>query len=377
VSLLNSFVTEIRLITFLNLQAINAQYASELKEAMARVVDSGWYLFGKELTRFEQQFAAYCGVEHCIGVANGLDALRIIFRGYMEKGLLLEGDEVIVPSNTFIASILALSDNRLTPVLAEPDLRTYNITAESIRNNLGPKTRAVLLVHLYGQNAFNDDIRILCRKHNLLLIEDAAQAHGAYHLGERTGSHGHAAAFSFYPGKNLGALGDGGAITTNDPEMAGIFRSLGNYGSKLKYEFVYKGYNSRLNELQAALLSVKLHYLDRETERRRQIAELYIQHIHHTDILLPVVLNREGHVWHLFVIRSVKRDRLQDYLNQHDIQTLIHYPTPPHRQLAYAEWRDLSFPVSEQIHREVLSLPMDPTLTDESVLKVIDALNAF
>lgn len=376
-SLLNSFVTEIRLITFLNLQAINAQYASELKEAMARVVDSGWYLFGKELTRFEQQFAAYCGVEHCIGVANGLDALRIIFRGYMEKGLLLEGDEVIVPSNTFIASILALSDNRLTPVLAEPDLRTYNITAESIRNNLGPKTRAVLLVHLYGQNAFNDDIRILCRKHNLLLIEDAAQAHGAYHLGERTGSHGHAAAFSFYPGKNLGALGDGGAITTNDPEMAGIFRSLGNYGSKLKYEFVYKGYNSRLNELQAALLSVKLHYLDRETERRRQIAELYIQHIHHTDILLPVVLNREGHVWHLFVIRSVKRDRLQDYLNQHDIQTLIHYPTPPHRQLAYAEWRDLSFPVSEQIHREVLSLPMDPTLTDESVLKVIDALNAF
>lgn len=376
-SLLNSFVTEIRLITFLNLQAINAQYASELKEAMARVVDSGWYLFGKELTRFEQQFAAYCGVEHCIGVANGLDALRIIFRGYMEKGLLLEGDEVIVPSNTFIASILALSDNRLTPVLAEPDLRTYNITAESIRNNLGPKTRAVLLVHLYGQNAFNDDIRILCRKHNLLLIEDAAQAHGAYHLGERTGSHGHAAAFSFYPGKNLGALGDGGAITTNDPEMAGIFRSLGNYGSKLKYEFVYKGYNSRLNELQAALLSVKLHYLDRETERRRQIAELYLQHIHHTDILLPVVLNREGHVWHLFVIRSVKRDRLQDYLNQHDIQTLIHYPTPPHRQLAYAEWRDLSFPVSEQIHREVLSLPMDPTLTDESVLKVIDALNAF
>jgi dTDP-4-amino-4,6-dideoxygalactose transaminase len=295
----------------------------------------------------------------------------------MEKGLLQEGDEVIVPSNTFIASILALSDNMLTPVLAEPDLQTYNITAESIRDNLSTKTRAVLLVHLYGQNAFNEDIRILCRKHNLLLIEDSAQAHGAYHNGERTGSHGHAAAFSFYPGKNLGALGDGGAITTNDPEMAGIFRSLGNYGSKLKYEFVYKGYNSRLNELQAALLSVKLGYLDRETERRRQIAELYTQEIHHPDIILPVVLNRDGHVWHLFVIRSGKRDRLQEYLTQQGIQTLIHYPTPPHRQKAYAEWSDLSFPVSEQIHREVLSLPMDPTLTDENVEKVVDALNAF
>ncbi len=365
------------MINFLSLQDINAQYADELKEATNRVIDSGWYLLGNELKEFEKNFAKYCGAKHCIGMANGLDALRVILRAYIEMGQLSEGDEVIVPANTYIASVLAISDNRLNPVFVEPDPQTFNLDATKIEAAITPKTKAILLVHLYGQNAYNNQIADVCKKHNLKIVEDCAQAHGAYFEDKKAGNLGHASGFSFYPGKNLGALGDGGAITTNDDELAKCVRSLGNYGSEEKYKNQYKGFNSRLDEIQAAILSVKLKYLDNEIEHRRKVANYYLENIKNEKIILPKVLTKDSHVWHLFVIRHPEREKLQEYLTQNNIQTLIHYPIPPHKQKAYSEYNHLSLKVTEKIHQEVLSLPISPVMKDEDMKEVVEVINSY
>lgn len=365
------------MINFLNLKKVNAQYAQELKEAAARVIDSGWYLMGKELDKFEKNFADYCGAKYCIGLANGLDALRLILRAYIENGDMNEGDEVIVPANTFLASILAISDNRLVPVKVEPNLDTYNIDPEKIEAKITSKTKAIMIVHLYGQVSYSEKIKNICEKHNLKLIEDSAQAHGAFFEGKRTGTLGDAAGFSFYPGKNLGGLGDAGCITTNNEELAKAVRSLGNYGSAKKYEYQYKGLNSRLDEIQAAFLDIKLAHLDNEIELRRKIADYYIHNIINGSVFLPKVNTREGHVWHLFVIRTKDRNKLQNHLSENNIQSLIHYPIAPHKQTAYNEWAGESYPITEKIHDEVLSLPMDPTLSMEEVKKVVEIINQY
>ena len=369
------------MISFLDLKAINIQYRDKLIDACARVIDSGWYIGGKELEQFEQNFAEYCGVKFAIGVANGLDALILTLRAWKELGKLQDGDEVIVPSNTYIASILAITANNLTPVLVEPDLATYNIDPLKIEEAITAKTKVILSVHLYGQLAAMSDIMHIAKKHNLLVLEDSAQSHGAQLDCKKAGNWGDASGFSFYPGKNLGALGDAGAITTNDAELAQTLRALRNYGSHEKYKNLFVGVNSRLDEMQAAILDVKLNHLDDETQNRRQIANLYMAEINNPLIELPKVnkdvLNDQQHVWHVFVIRSKHRMELQKYLAENGVQTLIHYPIPPHKQQAYEEWNDLSYPVSEQIHAEILSLPMGPTLTVEDAEKVIQLCNEF
>jgi dTDP-4-amino-4,6-dideoxygalactose transaminase len=370
------------LIPFLDLKSINAQYREELINAAARVIDSGWYIQGQEVKIFEQEFADYCGAKHCIGVANGLDALILILRAYKELGKLQEGDEVIVPANTYIASILAITENRLTPVLVEPDERTYNLSPSLIENAITPKTKAILAVHLYGQLADMHAINVIAEEHHLLVIEDAAQSHGASIHGRKAGNWGHAAGFSFYPGKNLGALGDAGAATTNDNELAQTIRALGNYGSHKKYENLYQGVNSRLDEIQAAFLRIKLKYLDAETKRRREIAIAYAQGINNPEILLPIsseasLATLDAHAFHLFVIRTKQREKLQAYLAESDVQTLIHYPIAPHHQKAYQNWSNLSLPATEAIHKGVLSLPISPVMSDGEVLKVIEVVNSF
>ena len=369
------------MIPFLDLKNINQQYREELIAACTRVIDSGWYIDGKELEQFEQNFANYCGVKFAIGVANGLDALILTLRAWKELGKLQDGDEVIVPSNTYIASILAITANNLTPVLVEPDLATYNIDPLKIEEAITAKTKVILSVHLYGQLAAMPEIINLAKKHNLLVLEDSAQSHGAQLDCKKAGNWGDASGFSFYPGKNLGALGDAGAITTNDAELAQTLRALRNYGSHEKYKNLFVGVNSRLDEMQAAILDVKLNHLDDETQNRRQIANLYMAEINNPLIELPKVnkdvLNDQQHVWHVFVIRSKHRMELQKYLAESGIQTLIHYPIPPHKQQAYEEWNGLSYPVSEQIHAEILSLPMGPTLTVEDAEKVIQLCNEF
>ena len=362
---------------FLDLQSINAQYRAELIEACTRVIDSGWYIGGNELTQFEQEFAAYCGAAHCIGVANGLDALILTLRAWLELGRLQPGDEVIVPANTYIASILAISANGLTPVLVEPDAASFNISPANARTAITAKTRAILPVHLYGQLADMPAIMALAREHGLLVLEDAAQAHGAAIAGKRAGSWGDAAGFSFYPGKNLGALGDAGAITTQDSELAQTLHALRNYGSHEKYKNLFKGVNSRLDEIQAAMLRVKLSKLELEMQHRRSIAAIYLQNIHHPAVQLPQVASPEQHVWHLFVIRTGQRTALQQHLAAQGIQTLIHYPIPPHQQQAYAEWNAQSYPLTEAMHQEVLSLPMGPTLSEGEALQVAAAVNGF
>ena len=362
---------------FLDLQSINAQYRAELIEACTRVIDSGWYIGGSELSQFEQEFAAFCGSAHCIGVANGLDALILTLRAWLELGRLQPGDEVIVPANTYIASILAISANGLTPVLVEPDAASFNISPANARAAITAKTRAILPVHLYGQLADMPAIMALAREHGLLVLEDAAQAHGAAIAGKRAGSWGDAAGFSFYPGKNLGALGDAGAITTQDAELAQTLRALRNYGSHEKYKNLFKGVNSRLDAIQAAMLRVKLSKLELETQHRRSIAAIYLQNIHHPAVQLPQVASPEQHVWHLFVIRTGQRTALQQHLAAQGIQTLIHYPIPPHQQQAYAEWNAQSYPLTEAMHQEVLSLPMGPTLSEADALQVAAAVNEF
>jgi dTDP-4-amino-4,6-dideoxygalactose transaminase len=365
------------MIKFLDLQKITAKYADEIHEAVNRVVDGGWYLQGKENEKFEEDYSKYIGVKHTVGCANGLDALIWIFRAYVEMGVMKPGDEVIVPANTYIASILAISENGLVPVLVEPSLETYQIDDSLIEAAITPKTKGVLIVHLYGQCAYTERIGELCRKHGLKLVEDNAQAHGCEFGGRKTGSLGDAAGHSFYPGKNLGALGDAGAVTTNDDELAKVVRAVANYGSQRKYVFKYCGRNSRLDEIQAAVLDVKLHHLDEDVALRKSVARRYIDGMKNPAVVTPVVKDWAGHVFHIFTVRCEERDRLQQYLTERGIQTIIHYPIPPHKQECYKEWNSLSFPITEQIHAEELSLPMSPVMTDEEVETVIRAVNEF
>lgn len=365
------------LIPFLDLKAINAQYRNELVEAATRVIDSGWYIGGTELEYFEREFASYCGTQYAIGVANGLDGLVLTLRAWKELGKLHDGDEVIVPSNTYIASILAITANNLTPVLVEPDIATYNICPNTIEAAITENTKAILPVHLYGQVADMPTIMDIAKRYNLLVLEDCAQAHGASIDNKKAGSWGDAAAFSFYPGKNLGALGDAGAITTDDNELASTLYALRNYGSHEKYKNIYQGVNSRLDDIQAAMLRVKLPHLDTEIAHRRKVAEAYQQGIKNSEIILPTSQNESSHVWHLFVIRCKHRDALQSYLANNGVQTLIHYPIAPHQQLAFKEWNHLSYPLSEQIHDEVLSLPIGPTLAIDEVNIIINLCNRF
>lgn len=365
------------MIKFLDLQKVTHKHAAEVKNAVNRVIDSGWYLLGNEVQQFEQNFSDFTGVRATIGVANGLDALRLILRGYLESGALNPGDEVLVPANTYIASVLAITDNDLVPVFVEPDIRTYNIDPLRIEQAITGRTKALMIVHLYGRCAFNTHIEELCRNYRLKLIEDNAQAQGALYEGRRTGSLGDAAGTSFYPGKNLGALGDAGAVTTNDPDLAEIIRKLANYGSSVKYVNEYAGLNSRLDEIQAAVLNVKLKYLEQDTRRRREIAARYRGAIDNPKVILPVADREEGHVWHLFTVRTRDRRRFQNYLASHGIQTLIHYPIPPYRQKAYSRWNHLRFPVSDLIHDEIISLPISPVMTDDEVGQVINAVNAY
>lgn len=365
------------MIKFLDLQKINSQFTEELKEAAARVIDSGWYLMGKELETFEQKYAGFCGTKYALGVANGLDALRLIFKAYIELGTLQKGDEVIVPANTYIASVLAISDNGLVPVFVEPNIHTYNLDSSKIEAVLTSKTKAILTVHLYGQNSIDEQMLNICKKHNLKLVEDSAQSHGALYNGKVMGNIGDAAGHSFYPGKNLGALGDAGAITTNDDSLAKAIQALRNYGSLKKYENIYQGLNSRLDEIQAAFLNVKLKYIKEDIEARRKVANYYLDNIKNPAIILPEVLKDESHVWHLFVIRTAHRNEFQRYMEEKGIQTLIHYPIPPHKQIAYKEYNTLSFPITEKIHKEVLSIPMGPVMDWEEVIKVVKIINEF
>lgn len=365
------------MIKFLDLLKINAQYKDELKEAFERVLNSGWYILGEEVKQFEREFALYCNTKHCIGVANGLDALVLIIRAYKTLNIFAEGDEIIVPANTYIASILSISANGLVPVLVEPDIDTYNIDIHEIEAKITPKTKAIMAVHLYGQLCNMDAINLLARKHNLKVIEDCAQSQGAEIDNIKAGNLSNAAGFSFYPGKNLGALGDAGAVTTNDDELAFTIRALLNYGSHVKYQNLLKGVNSRLDELQAALLLVKLKYLDDETNARRSVANRYLNEISNAKLTLPIVEVQSAHVWHLFVIRTADRNQLQKYLSDQGIQTVIHYPIPPHQQPAYKELSELLLPITEKIHKEVLSIPISPVISDDEVTKVIDALNAY
>ena len=365
------------MIQFLSLKDITAKYAEEIHEAVKRIVDSGWYLQGEENNRFERNYSAYIGSKHTVGCANGLDALIWIFRAYIEMGLMKQGDEVIVPANTYIASILAITENGLKPVLVEPSLLNYQIDEDNIEKAITSRTRAILIVHLYGQCAYTEKIARLCEKYNLKLIEDNAQAHGCLYRGKKTGSLGDAAGHSFYPGKNLGALGDGGAITTNDDELAKVVRALANYGSSEKYVFKYTGRNSRLDEIQAAILDVKLRHLDEDVAKRKQVAKFYIDNITNPKIITPIVKDWDEHVFHLFPIRCEQRNDLQKYLSENEIQTVIHYPIPPHKQECYKEWNDLSFPITEKIHNEELSLPMSPCLTEEQIREVVRVVNEF
>lgn len=365
------------MIKFLDLQKITQQYSDEINDAVTRVIDSGWYLQGKENEEFERNYSSYIGTRHTIGCANGLDALIWIFRGYIEMGVLQVGDEVIVPANTYIASILAISENGLKPVLVEPDLTTYQIDDTKIESAITSKTKAILIVHLYGQCAYTDKIGEICGKYGLKLIEDNAQAHGCMFGGRKTGSLGDAAGHSFYPGKNLGAFGDAGAVTTDDQELANVIRAIANYGSTKKYVFKYIGRNSRLDEIQAAILNVKLKYLDEDVAIRKKVAEYYITHITNPRIITPGITDWDNHVFHIFPIRCKDRNELQKYLMDNDVQTIIHYPIPPHKQECYREWNNLSFPITEQIHAEELSLPMSPVITEEEIDIVTDLLNRW
>lgn len=361
------------MIKFLDLHKINQRFKSEIDLAIREVLESGWYLLGEKNKAFEENFAKYCETKFSIGCANGLDALHLAIRAYDFP----KDSEIIVPANTYIASILAISNCGLKPILVEPNLETYNIDADLIEAKITEKTKAIVVVHLYGQAVEMEKIWELAKKYNLKIIEDSAQAHGAIYQGKKVGNLGDIGCFSFYPGKNLGALGDGGSITTNDEEVAIKIRAIANYGSLIKYENIYKGLNSRLDEIQAAILDLKLQFLDADNQQRREIAKIYRENIKNEKIVLPKPYKEESHVWHLFVIRTKDRDKLQEYLKIKGIQTLIHYPIPPHKQKAYAEWNHLSFPITEQIHREVLSLPISPVMSKEEAFCVVQALNEF
>ena len=364
------------MINYLSLQKVTALHESEITTAVNQVLHSGWYLQGEHIALFEKNYAQYTGTKYCVTCGNGLDALCLILRAYIELGLLKEGDEVIVPANTYIATILSITENHLTPILVEPDINTLEIDEQLIEQAITPRTRAIMLVHLYGRCAYTAFIGDICKRHNLLLLEDNAQAHGCHFGDNRTGSLGHAAAHSFYPGKNLGALGDAGAVTTDDEQLAQTIRSLANYGSARKYEFTFKGKNSRMDEIHAAVLNVKLPYLDKENQRRKQIAKAYLEGINNPQITLIKDNNRDN-VYHIFPILCPSRDRLQQYLKDNGIETMIHYPIPPHQQEAYKEWNEQHYPITEFIHQQELSLPCNPTMTDEEVYQIIDSINMY
>ena len=365
------------MIKFLDLHKINERFRVEIDKRIKSVIDSGWYLLGEQGKTFEKNFAEYCGVKHCIGCANGLDALNLIIRAYGFGA----GDEIIVPANTYIASILAISENGCKPVLVEPDIETYNINPDLIEAKITDKKKSIMVVHLYGQAVQMEKIWTLAKKYNLKVIEDSAQAHGAgvnvNGIFRRVGNLGDASGFSFYPGKNLGCMGDGGCVTTNDDELAKRIRAIANYGSDYKYHHIYKGVNSRLDEIQAAILDVKLPYLDRDNARRREISDYYRKNITNPKIVLPKTYDEKSHVWHVFVVRTDDREALQKHLENNGVQTNIHYPTAPHKQGCYSEYANLSLPVTEKIHQEVMSLPISPVMTDEEVKKVVEVVNGF
>jgi len=371
------------MIKFLDLLKINSKHETEISESIRKVINSGWYILGETLEEFEKNYKKFCNVKYCFGVANGLDALIIILRAYIESGVMHEGDEVLVPANTYIASILAISHSKLKPILIEPEITSYNIDPAMIEEKISPRTKAIMPVHLYGQVCEMNSVLQIAEKYNLKVIEDSAQAHGAIYEDKRTGSIGNAAGFSFYPGKNLGALGDAGAITTNDDELAFVISALRNYGSHYKYYNEYKGFNSRLDEIQAAILKVKLKYLDDENQRRREIAQYYNDNIKNDRISLPKInsklpiKNNLNHVWHIYAVRTEKRDSLQQHLLEYDIQTNIHYPLPTHKQIAYKELSTENYPITEKIHKEILSIPMGSHIELSDMEIIVDALNKY
>lgn len=364
-------------IPFMSLKDVDAQYKSELLWAIFDVVESGRFILGEKVEKFEKEFAEYCGTKYAIGVGNGLEALTLIIRAYKEMGEFREADEILVSANTYIATILSITENRLNPVLVEPDINTYNINDEMIERYITEKTKAILVVHLYGQIGYSEKIKEIADKYNLKIIEDSAQAHGASFFGKKAGSLGDAAGFSFYPAKNLGAFGDAGAVTTNDERLYETIRALRNYGSHKKYYNQFLGINSRLDEIQAAVLSVKLKYLDIENEKRRNIAERYLNEIKNKKLILPQAKTREGHVWHLFVVRTEDRDSFQKYLLDNQIESVIHYPLAPHKQEALKNWNNLCYPITEQIHNTIISLPIYPTMTKQEIDEVILACNKY
>lgn len=365
------------MIKLLDLQAITKQHGDEYKEAVNRVIDSGWYLQGKEIQKFEDDYAKYIGTTECISVANGLDALKLIMRGYKEMGVFHEGDEIIVPANTYIATILAITDNNLTPVLVEPTWENLEIDIDKIEDSITPKTKGIMIVHLYGRIAYNEKLGEICKKYNLKLMEDCAQSHGCEWKGVKTGALGDAAAHSFYPGKNLGAFGDAGAVTTSDKELTQVIRALANYGSQKKYVFKYVGMNSRMSEIDAAVLDVKLKYLDEDNRRRQELAAYYYEHINNPLITLPSRIPDENNVYHQFPVFCEQRDELQQYLAAKGVQTLIHYPIPPHKQECYNEWNNRKYPITEKIHTQELSIPMNQLITQKEASLVVDILNSF
>ncbi|MEZ8128748.1 DegT/DnrJ/EryC1/StrS family aminotransferase [Enterovibrio norvegicus] len=368
------------MINFLNLKKINSQYRDEIIESITRVIDSGWYILGNEVSQFEKEFAKYCDRKYCVGVANGLDALVLVLKAWKEMGRLKEGDEVILPANTFIASVLAVSESGLVPVFVEPSADSYNLDVNKIEKSITSKTKAILPVHLYGQLAEMYQIREIADRYSLLVLEDSAQAHGASSSQVKAGAFGDAAGFSFYPGKNLGALGDGGAIVTNDDELYEVLCSLRNYGSKTKYVNEYIGVNSRLDEIQASILRIKLNYIESDIERRREIATIYRTQINNPRVkinTLSLSQGEESHVWHLFVVESEDREKFIKFLADNGVQAAIHYPIPPHKQKAYSKYNELSFPITEKIHDSIVSLPMDPTLTLSEIEHIISVVNKY
>lgn len=361
------------MIKFLDLKKINNRYREEIDSRIKNILDKGWYLQGEENENFTKNFANFCGTKFALGVANGLDALNLIIKAYGFGN----GDEIIVPANTYIATILAISENGCIPILVEPDIKTYNINPDSIEEKITTKTKAIMVVHLYGQAVQMEKIWKIAKKYNLKIIEDSAQAHGAIYQENRTGNLGDASGFSFYPGKNLGCMGDGGAVTTNDEELFNKIKAIANYGSDRKYHHIYKGVNSRLDEIQAAVLDVKLNHLDSDNNKRREISKYYRENIKNSKIILPETYDEKSHVWHIFAVRTQNRDEFQKYLSEKGIQTIIHYPTPPHKQGAYKEWNNLSFPITEEIHNTILSLPISPVITDSEIEKVVEVVNEF
>ncbi len=361
------------MIKFLDLKKINNRYREEIDSRIKNILDKGWYLQGEENENFTKNFANFCGTKFALGVANGLDALNLIIKAYGFGN----GDEIIVPANTYIATILAISENGCIPILVEPDIKTYNINPDSIEEKITSKTKAIMVVHLYGQAVQMEKIWKIAKKYNLKIIEDSAQAHGAIYQENRTGNLGDASGFSFYPGKNLGCMGDGGAVTTNDEELFNKIKAIANYGSDRKYHHIYKGVNSRLDEIQAAVLDIKLKHLDSDNNKRREISKYYRENIKNSKIILPDTYDEKSHVWHIFAVRTQNRDEFQKYLTEKGIQTIIHYPTPPHKQGAYKEWNNLSFPITEEIHNTILSLPISPVMTDSEIEKIVEVVNEY